>query len=82
MDFRTLQRNLLTHVRRRVVNGELTERGLARISGLSQPHVHHILSGSRGLSIGAADRMLHTLGMSIFDLIGPQTDVSRSDLSR
>ncbi len=71
MDFRTLQRNLLTHLRRRVTNGELTERGLARMSGLSQPHVHHILSGARGFSIGSADRMLHTLGLSIFDLIGP-----------
>ncbi len=69
MNFRHLQRNLLVHIRRRVTNGELTERGLARMSGLSQPHVHHVLSGARGLSLGAADRVLRTLGLSVLDLI-------------
>ncbi len=69
MDFQTLQSHLLFQLRRRVLNGEITERGLARISGLSQPHVHHVLKGARGLSVASTDRILHTLGLSVLDLV-------------
>lgn len=69
MDFETLQRRLLARVRNRVQNGELTERGLARMTGISQPHMHHILKGVRGLSVGNADRILWHLNMSIVDLL-------------
>ena len=42
-------RNALTAVlRARVRNGELTERGLARLVGVSQPHIHNVLKGSKG----------------------------------
>ena len=69
MDFQTLQANLLAHLRRCVLNGELTERGLARMSGLSQPHVHHVLKGARTLSLVSTDRILRTLGLSVLDLV-------------
>jgi transcriptional regulator with XRE-family HTH domain len=69
MNFQTLQSNLLFQIRRRVLNGELTERGLARMSGLSQPHVHHVLKGVRSLSVASADRILRSLGLSVLDLV-------------
>jgi transcriptional regulator with XRE-family HTH domain len=69
MDFETLQRRLLTRLRSCVQNGDLTERGLARMIGISQPHMHHILKGVRGLSVEKADRILRTLDMSIVDLL-------------
>jgi transcriptional regulator with XRE-family HTH domain len=69
MDFETLQRRLLARVRGRVQNGELTERGLARMIGISQPHMHHILKGARALSLENADRILRRLDMTILDLL-------------
>ena len=72
MDFRTLRRNLLAQVRQRLLNGELTERGLACRIGLSQPHVHHIVHGRRGLTVEVADRMLQFLGLSVMDLLEPE----------
>ncbi len=74
IDFQALQCCLLGQIRRRVLNGELTERGLARISGLSQPHVHHVLKGARSLSVASADRILHTLGISVVDLMDGAQD--------
>ncbi len=69
MDFDTLQRRLLAGVRTRVQNGELTERGLARMIGISQPHMHHILKGVRALSLENADRILRRLDLTVLDLI-------------
>ncbi len=69
MDFETLQRRLLAFVRTYVRNGELTERGLARMIGISQPHMHHILKGARALSVENADRILRGLDLTVLDLI-------------
>jgi transcriptional regulator with XRE-family HTH domain len=69
MDFETLQMRLLDRVNRRVRNGELTERGLARRIGISQPHMHHILKGARGLSVETADRILRHLSISLVELL-------------
>ena len=69
MDFETLQHRLLARVRTYVRNGELTERGLARMIGISQPHMHHILKGVRTLSIENADRILRRLELTVLDLI-------------
>lgn len=76
VDFETLQRRLLARVRNRVQNGELTERGLARMVGISQPHMHHILKGVRGLSVETADRILRRLDVSVSDLL--EIDVFRN----
>jgi hypothetical protein len=76
MDFVTLQRRLLAGLRNRVQNGELTERGLARMVGISQPHMHHILKGTRGLSLEMADRILGRLDISVMDLL--DADVFRN----
>jgi len=72
MDFHALHERLIAELRRRVGVGELTERGLARVSGISQPHLHNVLKGKRLLSTGAADELLRQLHLDIFDLIGDQ----------
>jgi hypothetical protein len=63
-------RNALTAVlRARVRNGELTERGLARMVGVSQPHIHNVLKGVRALSPELSDQILQHLRLSLLDLI-------------
>lgn len=70
MTFEQLLARLLKEVAGRIQNGQFTERGLARMSRLSQPHVHHILKGKRGMTPEVADRFLQALGMEADDLFG------------
>jgi len=67
LTFREAQCRLLEDLRHRIHNGDLTERGLARISGISQPHVHNVLKGIRFLSPGSLDLILKSLNYSILD---------------
>jgi hypothetical protein len=67
--FRELHQRLIDVARERVRAGEFTERGLARIAGVSQPHMHNVLKGIRSLSADAADRLLRALRLSIPDPI-------------
>jgi len=69
MDFRLLQTRLIAHVRARVRNGELSERGLARLTGISQPHIHNVLKGARLLSMDMADQILQSLRINLADLV-------------
>jgi transcriptional regulator with XRE-family HTH domain len=55
-----------------VSSGELTERGLARISGVSQPHMHNVLKGKRFLSVEMSDEVLRQLRIDILDLVKPE----------
>jgi plasmid maintenance system antidote protein VapI len=71
MLFETLHRRLVERINDRVRNGEITERKLARITGISQPHVHNLLKGARGFSPESADCMLRNLNMSVVDLLEP-----------
>lgn len=66
-----LRTALLQTVRTRVRNGELTERGLSRLIGISQPHVHNVLKGTRLLSLELSDQFLSHLRLSVLDLIDP-----------
>jgi transcriptional regulator with XRE-family HTH domain len=68
MDFRLLQRRLLAHLRARVRSGEITERGLARLTGLSQPHLHNVLKGVRFLSMETTDQILRRLQIDMLQL--------------
>jgi len=72
MNFAELQRRFVAHLRARVRSGELTERGLARITGVSQPHIHHVLKGKRTLSTDMTDAILNQLHMDLLDLIEPE----------
>jgi len=67
--FSGLQSRLLDILRDRIRNGELSERGLARLTGISQPHVHNVLKGIRTLSPELADVILASLRLSPLDLI-------------
>jgi transcriptional regulator with XRE-family HTH domain len=69
MDFRLLQMRLVTHVRARVRNGEISERALARITGISQPHIHNVLKGNKVLSMDKADQILQRLRINLLDLL-------------
>jgi transcriptional regulator with XRE-family HTH domain len=68
LTFRDAQLRLLAYVRNRIHNGELTERGFARMLGVSQPHVHNVLKGVRTLSIEISDSILNIFHLSILDL--------------
>lgn len=69
MLFADVRNALVTELRARVRNGELTERGLARIVGVSQPHIHNVLKGVRALSPELSDQILQHLRLSLLDLI-------------
>ncbi len=71
MGFGILQSRLISHINNRVRNGEISERGLARATEISQPHIHNALKGIRGLSIEMADRIMERLRISVTDLLGP-----------
>ena len=65
---------LLEELRRRVRSGETTERGLAQLAGVSQPHLHLVLKGKRQFSPAKADAILLHLGLDLLDLI-PQREL-------
>ena len=66
--FSTLQARLLHLLISRIDNGEFTERGLARLIGVSQPQFHNVLKGKRKLQAKLADRILEKFEMSVLDL--------------
>jgi plasmid maintenance system antidote protein VapI len=72
MDFQILHTRFVMHLRERVSSGELTERGIARLTGVSQPHIHNVLKGKRYLSPETADEILRQLKLDLLDLIAPQ----------
>ena len=71
MNFREQQRRLIAHLRALIRSGDATERGLARLTGVSQPHMHNVLKGKRLLSLEMADRVLAQLHLDLLDFIEP-----------
>jgi hypothetical protein len=69
LSFRGLQIRLLELLRNRIHNGDLSERSLARLTGISQPHVHNVLKGVRALSPELTDVILGCLRLTPLDLI-------------
>ena len=72
MDFQELERRFIDNLKQRIRSGELTERGLARLAGISQPHVHNVLKGKRIFSLPTADQILRVLRLDLLDLISPE----------
>src|SRR3981081_3062147 len=68
MNFEQLHSRVVAEVRERVHNGELTERGFARLVGISQPHVHNVLKGFRSFSPESLDQVLRILNRTVLDL--------------
>ena len=71
MDFQQLERRFVEYLRQRIRSGDLTERRLAKMAGISQPHVHNVLKGKRVFSTSMADAILHVLQVDLLDLIEP-----------
>ena len=71
MDFHEQQRRLIAHLNTLIRNGDATERGLARLTGVSQPHMHNVLKGKRVFSLEMMDRVLAQLHLDLLDLIEP-----------
>jgi len=69
MNFRNLQHRLIEVARERIRSGLFTERGLATISDISQPHLHNALKNIRTLSPEMADRLLRALDMNVPELL-------------
>src|SRR4051794_37821718 len=81
MYFADLRLRLLEDLRLRIHNGELTERSLARLVSVSQPHIHNVLKGRRIISPEMCDRILARFGMSILDLIRAESGGTMSRLA-
>ena len=77
MHFAELQGRLISALQSRLRNGELTERRLARLTGISQPHIHNVLKGKRILSIHATDIILRRTDLSLLDLVRPEASAGR-----
>jgi plasmid maintenance system antidote protein VapI len=67
--FEILQRRLIKFINTRILNGDFTERGLAKIMGVSQPQIHNVLKGARRLQPELADRLIRKFGMTVLDLV-------------
>lgn len=71
MNFSGMERKLIAHLRGRVRRGEISERGLARLTRFSQPHIHNVLHGVRRITAEVADAIMDRLGLEIEDLLSP-----------
>lgn len=69
LGFGELADRLVRYLNELVQRGEVSERGLAKLSGYSQPHIHNVLHGARTLKISTADRLLETLGIPLSALL-------------
>ena len=67
--FRVLESRLIKLVNARIQNGEFTERGLAKLVGISQPQIHNVLKGVRKLHVDLADRLLRAFELNLIDLL-------------
>ena len=72
MNFQELQGRLRTQIRDRIEGGELTGIALSRAAGFQPAHLSNFLSGRRGLSLEAMDRLLAGLELEIADLMEPE----------
>jgi transcriptional regulator with XRE-family HTH domain len=77
MNFSQLHERLRLEIGRRINRGLLTGASLAARSGLQPSHISNFLRRKRKLSLGALDRVLAALSLSIDDL-APHGIASRS----
>lgn len=64
-----LRNKLIDLARERIRTGQVTERGLARMCDISQPHMHNVLKNARKFSSESCDRLMRGLGVRIPDLL-------------
>ena len=53
-------------------SGEISERSLARLIGVSQPHLHNVLKGRHLFSVPTADKILRHLDLDLLDFVDPE----------
>ena len=71
LGFAQLQMRLVARLRDKVRSGEATERGVARVTGISQPHIHNVLKGKKLFSPEMSDTILVGLNLDLLDLLDP-----------
>jgi hypothetical protein len=71
---------LVEMARERVHSGEVSERGLARRSTVSQPHLHNVLKGIRTLSPDAADRLMRAMGVTIPQVLWAGSGINTDEI--
>lgn len=69
-NLQNIHRLVLEAVRARIREGVVSERRLARIAGYSQPHVHNVLAGKRGLNASTADALLAAASLTLDEVLG------------
>lgn len=69
LTFEELARRLVRDLAKLIHSGATTERRLAGMVGISQPHLHNVLNGVRKLTPSVADQVLEVLGWSLLDLV-------------
>jgi predicted XRE-type DNA-binding protein len=69
MTFQDLHQRLVDHLNWCVQTGQITERGVAKKAGISQPHIHNVLKGKRLLSWVSADALLEVVEINLLDLL-------------
>lgn len=72
LTFNELAVRLCSYIRRRISNGEFTERALARRFQISQSHFHNILKGVRRLNTEYADQIMSKFEITILDLVADE----------
>lgn len=70
--FEILQDRLLKLLEGKVNSGDFTERGLARLIGVSQPQMHNLLKRKRRLRQALADRIMQKFEFDILCLVTDQ----------
>ncbi len=69
LTFEDLAHRLVRDLAKLVRSGAVTERRLALMVGLSQPHLHNVVNGFRTLTPAVADQILDRLDWSLLDLV-------------
>jgi transcriptional regulator with XRE-family HTH domain len=80
--FGRLTELLLLHLKNLIRQGAVSERYLAKLTGYSQPHIHNVVSGKRGLNVELADRILTALNISLDDLLDENEPVAQPEIPR
>jgi hypothetical protein len=69
LSFTLLHARALRALQHKIHNGEFSERTLARLARVSQPHVHHLLCQKRRGRLEVIDQLLRSARISFTDLI-------------
>lgn len=70
--FAAFEDRLIRFVVNRIQNGDCSERLLARLIGISQPHLHHVLKRTRSLRKDLADALLRHFEITLPDLLSKE----------